>query len=141
MSQSPLLLLPTPSPSLSHTDKNDDNGDNTGGGVGNNVAADEVGNGKGNKGNCHLRGFCLCRHPCVRCHCSCLHCCCQYHKLPTPLPSLQPLQRLLPSPTSLTPQSNSNGVGDGDGSNGYGNKGGGQTIATMEMARSTKWQW
>jgi hypothetical protein len=35
------------------------------------------------------------------------------------------LQRLSPLPTSLTPQSNGDGVGDGNGSNGYGNKGGG----------------
>jgi hypothetical protein len=36
-----------------------------------------------------------------------------------------PLQRLTPSPTSSTPQSNGNGVGNGDGSIGYGDKGGG----------------
>jgi hypothetical protein len=34
---------------------------------------------------------------------------------------VQPLQRLLPSPTSLTPLSNGNGVGNGDGSDYYGN--------------------
>jgi hypothetical protein len=36
-----------------------------------------------------------------------------------------PLQRLMPLSTSLTPQSNGDGVGDGNGSNGYGDKGGG----------------
>jgi hypothetical protein len=34
---------------------------------------------------------------------------------------VQPLQRLLPLPISLTPQSNDDGVDDGNGSNGYGN--------------------
>jgi hypothetical protein len=41
---------------------------------------------------------------------------------PTPLPSAQPLQQLLPSPTSLTKQSNGNGVGNGDKSDGYRNE-------------------
>jgi hypothetical protein len=40
------------------------------------------------------------------------------------MPSVQPLQRLLPSPASLTPQSNGNCVGNGDGSNCHSNKGG-----------------
>ncbi len=35
------------------------------------------------------------------------------------------LQRLLPSPTSLTPQSNGNCMGNGDRSNGYRDEGGG----------------
>jgi hypothetical protein len=48
------------------------------------------------------------------------------------------LQQLLPSPTSLTPQSNSNDVGNGYGSNGYGNLGGRRTMATIEMAMETK---
>ncbi len=41
-----------------------------------------------------------------------------------PLLSVQPLQRLLPLPTSLTPQSNGDCMGNGKRSNGYGDEGG-----------------
>jgi hypothetical protein len=51
---------------------------------------------------------------------------------------VQLLQWLLPSPTSLTPQSNGNVMGDGDGSNGYGTKVVGQTMATIVMLTATK---
>ncbi len=40
-------------------------------------------------------------------------------------PAAQPLQRLLPSPTSSTYQSNGDGMGNGDRSDGYGDDGGG----------------
>jgi hypothetical protein len=54
------------------------------------------------------------------------------------LPSAQPLQRLLPSPTSLTSQSNGNGMGNGNDSDSYGDKGGGKMMAKMAMVTATK---
>jgi hypothetical protein len=54
-----------------------------------------------------------------------------------PLPSVQPLQRLLPLPTSSKPQSNKDVVGDGNGSDGYSNKGNGQAMERMAMTTAT----
>jgi hypothetical protein len=99
------------------------NSNNTGDGVGNNVAGDKVGNGEGDKINRHQCHCCRCcchhrHHPCLRCRGSCLKRCCRHHNCPMPSPSAQPLQRLSPSPTSLTPQSNGDDVGNGDKSDG-----------------------
>jgi hypothetical protein len=98
------------------------NGNNTGNGGGNDVAGNEVGNVEGDKGYCHQCPCCRCHPPRLRCHSSHHHCCCCHHSHPTPLPSVQPLQRLSPLSISSTLQSNDNGMVDGNGSNGYGDK-------------------
>jgi hypothetical protein len=63
---------------LLHADKCNGNDNNTGDGVANSLVGDEVGDGKGDKGNCHQR-----------------HCC--HHRCPHPL-SQQPLFLLLMPP-------------------------------------------
>ncbi len=130
---SPLLLPPLPLPSLLHADKWDGDGDNTGHGVGNNVLGDKVGNGKGDKGIRHQPCCRRCLSPHLCCHGSRLHCCGCHHNRSTPLPSAQPLQRLSPSPTSLTPLS-SRWL--------YGNKSGEKAtgmVTTCAMATATRW--
>jgi hypothetical protein len=50
-------------PYLLHIDKCNGDGDNTGNGVGDDIAGDKVGNGKGDKGNCHQCCCRCCRRP------------------------------------------------------------------------------
>jgi hypothetical protein len=77
--QLPSLLKPLPLSSLLHANKCNGNSVNTGNGVGNNIAGDKVGDGEGDKGNCHKRHCHCCHRSCLRCCGSHLHCCCCHH--------------------------------------------------------------